>query len=124
MFPVGLPGVGLLCLRLTTALSLCLATQSTLIRFPAAAWLLEIVCFLLIIGVATPALASCCVMTGVYVLISTGGAAWQCAGILIPVAIALALLGPGGYSVDARMFGRRSIVISKPDARIERRDRR
>jgi predicted benzoate:H+ symporter BenE len=36
----------------------------------------------------------------------------------IPVAIALALLGPGAYSLDARIFGRRVIVLSpdeKPD---------
>ncbi|WP_445143410.1 hypothetical protein [Dyella sp. Tek66A03] len=123
MFPVGLPGVGLLCLRLTAALSLCLATQSTRIRFPALAWLLEILCFLLIIGLATPVLASCCVVAGAYALISTDGAAWRCAGIAIPVAIALALLGPGGYSVDARMFGRRSVVLNDPNAPPERRDR-
>ena len=31
----------------------------------------------------------------------------------IPMAIALALLGPGAYSLDARMFGRRVIVLPR-----------
>ncbi|WP_114240425.1 hypothetical protein [Dyella sp. C9] len=115
MFPVGLPGIGLLCLRLTAALALCLATQSMQARFPALAWMLEILCFLLLIGFATPLLASFCALIGVYALIRSGGAAWACAGISVPVAVALALLGPGGYSVDARMFGRRSVVINDPD---------
>jgi len=34
----------------------------------------------------------------------------------IPVAIALVILGPGGYSLDARIFGRRVIVIPRDDA--------
>ncbi|MBD8880794.1 hypothetical protein IHE49_09870 [Rhodanobacter sp. 7MK24] len=123
MFPIGLPGIGLLCLRLTAALSLCLATQSTRARFPAVAWLLEILCFSLIIGMATPLLALCCVMVGVFTLITTAGAAWQCTGISILVALALAFLGPGGYSADARMFGRRSVVLNNPDAPPERKDR-
>lgn len=114
MFPVGLPGAGLVCLRLTAALSLCLATQLMRSTIPAIAWLLEVLCFLMIIGFATPVLATLCALIGIYTLVSTGGAAWNCAGISIPVAMALALLGPGGYSVDARLFGRRSVVINDP----------
>ncbi|RAO78183.1 hypothetical protein [Dyella jiangningensis] len=121
MFPVGLPGVGLVCLRLTAALSLCLATQGMRAEFPAMAWLQEILCLLMIIGFATPVLATLCALMGIYALISTGGAAWNCAGISIPVALALALLGPGGYSVDARLFGRRSVVINDPNEPPERK---
>ncbi len=121
MFPVGLPGIGLLCLRLTAAFSLCLSTQPARMRHPALAWLLEIVCFLLFIGFATPLLAAFCVMAGVYVLISAGGTAWPCAEVSVAVAFALALLGPGGYSLDARMFGRRSVVFNHPDDDTRRR---
>jgi len=121
MFPVGLPGAGLACLRLTAALSLCLATQSARARFPAVAWVLEVLCFLMIIGFATRMLATLCVAAGMYALISTGGAAWHCAGISVLVAVALALLGPGGYSVDARLFGRRSVVINHPGEPPERK---
>ena len=121
MFPVGLPGIGLVCLRLTAALSLCLATQWMQAGFPAIAWLMEILCFLMIVGFATPLLATLCALIGVYTLISSGMAAWSCAAISIPVAVALALLGPGGYSVDARLFGRRSVVINDPDEPPERK---
>jgi hypothetical protein len=33
----------------------------------------------------------------------------------LPVAIALALLGPGAYSIDARIFGRRVIILPPDD---------
>lgn len=33
----------------------------------------------------------------------------------IPVAIALAMLGPGAYSLDAALFGRRVIVLPPDD---------
>lgn len=123
MFPAGLPGVGLACLRLAVAFALCLATQSARARFPLVAWSLEAFCFLLIIGLATPALAACCAIAGAYALIHDGGAAWPCAGVAIPAAIALALLGPGAYSVDARLFGRKSVVLNDPDAPGGRRNR-
>jgi hypothetical protein len=35
------------------------------------------------------------------------------------MALAVALIGPGAYSLDARLFGRREIIIpraSRPDA--------
>jgi hypothetical protein len=35
----------------------------------------------------------------------------------IPVAVALAVLGPGAYSLDARIFGRRTIVLPPGDHR-------
>jgi hypothetical protein len=35
----------------------------------------------------------------------------------IPVGIALAMLGPGAYSLDARIFGRRVIVFPRGDYR-------
>jgi uncharacterized membrane protein YphA (DoxX/SURF4 family) len=35
------------------------------------------------------------------------------AGIVIIVALAIALLGPGLFSLDARLFGRREIIIPR-----------
>ncbi|QNK01433.1 hypothetical protein [Dyella telluris] len=112
MFPVGLPGVGLLCLRLAAALSLWLAMQSTPLGFPAMEWVLEVAGFLLVIGLATPVVASISVLLGIYGVIESGGLAWECMGSTVLVALALALLGPGGYSVDGRLFGRKSVVLN------------
>lgn len=123
MFPAGLPGIGLACLRLAAALSLSLAMPWAPGRFPLAAWLLEALGFLLIIGLATPVLAACCAIASAYALIRSGGAAWPCVSIGIPAAIALALLGPGAYSVDARWFGRKSVVLNDPDSSGRRKDR-
>jgi uncharacterized membrane protein YphA (DoxX/SURF4 family) len=36
---------------------------------------------------------------------------WQLYSCVFVLAIGLAMLGPGAYSVDARMFGRREIVF-------------
>jgi len=37
-----------------------------------------------------------------------------CAILVITVAMAIALLGPGALSIDARLFGRREIIIPRP----------
>jgi uncharacterized membrane protein YphA (DoxX/SURF4 family) len=37
-----------------------------------------------------------------------------CAMLVITVSIAIVLLGPGALSIDARLFGRREIIIPRP----------
>lgn len=112
MFPVGLPGIGLLCLRLAAALSLWLVMQSTPLWFPAMAWALEVAGFLLVIGLATPVVASLSALSGIYGVIDSGGLAWECMVSTVLITVALVLLGPGGYSVDGRLFGRKSVVLN------------
>jgi len=40
--------------------------------------------------------------------------AWLLGSAIVITAVALALLGPGAYSLDGRLFGRREIVIPPP----------
>ena len=122
MFPVGLPGIGLLCLRLAVALSLCLSLQATQSRFPIVEWTLATFGILLVIGFATPIFALFCALIDIYGLIDAGGVAWASQGGPVLVACALALLGPGAYSVDALLFGRRSVVLNSPGDTPERRN--
>jgi putative oxidoreductase len=66
---------------------------------------------LLLIGLWTPVLATVIALLEFWIAISVGEV--QAAHILTAViAFALSVLGPGAWSVDARLFGRRRISIS------------
>jgi hypothetical protein len=91
-FPDGRPGAGLLILRITVAAGLLLQTGSApalVVAAPLAA------------GFMTPAAA----------VVSVAIALLYDAPYVAAIAAALALLGPGAFSVDAKLFGRREIVI-------------
>jgi len=115
-FPQGAPGVAILVLRLSAAGQMYLSYTAG--RFDS-------------IWVAAPAL----VLSGALILgfvtpiAAWGSAAWHCASIFLlgdltsaphaavaaATAAAIAVLGPGAYSVDSRLFGRRLVDLSKTD---------
>lgn len=115
-FPAGGPGVGLLLLRLVLGGSLLAQ---------GAAWsdgrgVLASGCgALLVVGFLTPlaALAAGLLIAGA----AAGGSAAAsplfgstlsvCYGVV--VALAVALLGPGALSLDARRFGRRELIVPR-----------
>src|SRR5262249_42835205 len=110
MFPHGGPGVALLLLRISVAAALFMkaANQSCLssIRLFLAGALLTSIS--LALGFLTPFLSViACVSAVAIMLIGSHPALIYVFSILD--AVALALLGPGAYSVDARLFGRRVI---------------
>lgn len=109
-FPAGRPGIGLLLLRL--AASIYLIVQSRL-YFDGGGWqtisigLIAIIsAALLAAGFLTPVAAALSVLSALFA--DGPGHAY-----LIVVSVAVFLLGPGAYSIDARLFGRREIVIPR-----------
>ncbi len=65
----------------------------------------------LLVGVMTPVMATV-VTLGAGILAVSGGL--DSAIEVIVLAVAVALLGPGAFSLDARMFGRREIFLPNP----------
>ena len=114
MFPQGGPGVALLLLRVSVAAILLMNAASYLnvssLRLLFACVVLASVS--LGVGFLTPYLSViACAAATANLLLGPGS------GDLIHItpvidALALAIIGPGAYSVDARLFGRRVTVIA------------
>lgn len=124
-FPSGLPGLGLLLLRVVVAAALfghgllCLQSSDRVtlgVSLSFALLLLSGVC--LLIGFFTPILSilACFESLGIVYswgplqLVSPIETKLALAPIVV-IAAAIALLGPGAFSLDARLFGWKEIVI-------------
>jgi uncharacterized membrane protein YphA (DoxX/SURF4 family) len=117
MFPPGLPGLALLLLRASVAVALLLDNHAHRDALPAwvqgAAILISLV---VSVGYLTPIVAAAALALHALVWIAVG-AGIDAAAVTIILsldAVALALLGPGAYSVDSRRFGRRLVVLPPP----------
>jgi uncharacterized membrane protein YphA (DoxX/SURF4 family) len=119
MFPAGAPGVALALLRLSV---LGCLWQRFLADAPAesAWWLLSlgVISVFLVIGVATPVtalIATGIALTPVFYPPRAGmffSAENLTVGIHAIQALSLALIGPGAFSIDAHLFGRRILTRS------------
>jgi len=109
VFPPGWPGIGLLLLRISVAVAVLLAYIQCEKR---AAWVLPTLIPMsacLCAGALTPLAAAVAVALE---LIAAANLRASGAGLVVITifdAAALALLGPGAYSLDALRFGRRVI---------------
>ena len=116
MFPSGAPGIALVLLRLSVALTVLLVGYAR--RDELAVVLLAALVVLttgLIIGFLTPILAILAMAVQF-----TGSSGFDIpntafAAISLIDALALALLGPGAYSIDAARFGRRVVELPATD---------
>jgi putative oxidoreductase len=115
-FPEGWPGTGLVFLRAIMAVPLVqfgagplplTAPSSVILQ------LLAAVCSaLLIVGLWTPVAGALMALSELCLLLfSFSGASMHV--VLAALGAALAMLGPGAWSVDARLFGRKRIRISQ-----------
>ncbi len=131
-FPAGAPGAGLLVLRLTLGVYLIAlgvritaplmdtgTPPTSLAALTALAMLVGGV--LGAVGILTPVTQSTAAAAGLMTLIDalSGPAAvpgldvsWPLALMTTVMAVSLVLLGPGAYSIDASLFGRKEISIS------------
>jgi len=114
MFPPGLPGLALLLLRASVAIALLLDDYGH--REALANWVhapVILVSLVISVGYLTPIAAASALACHAFIWLAGGadlGAAVT-AVVFALNALALALLGPGAYSLDARRFGRRLVVL-------------
>jgi putative oxidoreductase len=112
-FPQGLPGIGLALLRAAVAIPLVQQAIVGLLNAspPAPLGLLAAgAALLLLVGLWTPVAGVLVAVAELGLALSHPAEPWTFVhfGTL---GAALAMLGPGGWSVDARLFGRKRIQI-------------
>lgn len=124
-FPDGGPGIGLLLLRASVGGLAAIAGVvylSESIERALAVWATGVGLIVsgaaLLLGFMTPyasLLLALCLLTGLFSSVPTPLVNFlgprHLTGILVLISAAIALLGPGSYSVDGYLFGRREIVI-------------
>ncbi len=120
MFPTGPPGVALLALRISLAATV-VDTGSRWLSSSFAPVILLVAAvqsLLLGLGLLTPIVSGAACVFELTSLLTSGHADWRFIVLSSLDAAAITLLGPGLYSLDARLFGRREIVLSsggRPD---------
>jgi uncharacterized membrane protein YphA (DoxX/SURF4 family) len=112
MFPPGWPGLALLLLRVSVATALLFQGYGH--RFWLSGWMLGVVvplCACLCVGFLTPIVAILALLFHVLAWSSLSIDSAGMTAIALLDALALAMLGPGAYSIDAYRFGRRVVVL-------------
>ena len=114
-FPEGWPGTGLLFLRTVVAIPLVrYGIAGLLTNAPPALVILQlgaaVTAALLLVGLWTPVAGVLMAVTETCLAFSYSSDPWTHI-LLAALGAALAMLGPGAWSVDARLFGRKRIQI-------------
>jgi uncharacterized membrane protein YphA (DoxX/SURF4 family) len=124
-FPGGGPGMALVLLRLTLGLTgitegVSIATRGSDLASQCLGIILGSAGAFVAIGLYTSVSATAAatsILCGALFLVDVPRfvllQSWPTAAIVIVLALAIALLGPGLFSIDARLFGRREIIIPR-----------
>jgi len=113
MFPIGAAGGALFVLRVSVAVTLVL-TELRPNAYLMPVWVVLcslVLAIFLVLGFLTPycAVLGCAVEIFAF-FVADGGNGLHCATSIVDGGV-LAVTGPGAYSVDARMFGRRILTV-------------
>jgi putative oxidoreductase len=116
-FANGWPGAGLLLLRLLTGAALIYYGIAELLEANQLASVAPQIIgagggILLIAGLWTPVVGTLVTIVEVWIAFSRAGRPWIFIG-LAALGAALAMIGPGAWSIDARLFGRKHIETPK-----------
>jgi putative oxidoreductase len=107
------PGFGLLIQRLVTGIALLLAGIAQ-VKAPTAGLMIPetagaILGLFILAGFWTPVAGALVAAVEVWVILAGGSDLWRSL-IIAVLAGTLAMIGPGAWSVDARLFGRKQIL--------------
>jgi putative oxidoreductase len=67
---------------------------------------------LLLVGLWTPVVGAIAALVGIWSVIGLHSDPWA-AGVLAALAASVALIGPGAWSIDAQLFGRKHMDIPR-----------
>jgi uncharacterized membrane protein YphA (DoxX/SURF4 family) len=123
-FPGSLPGAGLLLLRITIGAGLLLQAFSWLIESQPSnngMWAPDLLALVIgisfILGFLTPLVGSLSALAGIAIRWLHPEWSASMTGLLsvsrLVMVVAITLLGPGAFSLDAYFFGRRKIIVPR-----------
>ena len=113
LFPTGMAGAALFILRISVALSLLVDGTAHWVLVTSF-WILLaflLVAFLLLLGFLTPYASAIACLGQLGVMLLSGRHDFHLLLSLLNSGVVV-LVGPGAYSIDAHLFGRRLLVLS------------
>ena len=115
-FAHGAPGIGLLLLRLTVGVmaithDVMVLAKGSSPAFAALHSFLAALALMLLVGLWTPIVAALMAVSAFLQALSHDVTWAQCVSVAL-LSVALALIGPGAWSIDARLYGWKEIKIS------------